>query len=199
MNENGLTAENILNGLPDALARSQNMKDLAAAIVDALAAQAVATDAAMIYINIDKLPEPLLDALAYDFKVDWYAYDADIETKRAQIKNNFQVHRHLGTKSAVMNEVTTFFPGANVYEWFEYGGQPYHFKVEIPAEEAGGGESSATSIYRKVWERVLYNKSYRSVLDVIDYYDHSEDAILHTGAALAGCAMVDSCAADDMI
>ena len=192
MNEHGLTAENILNGLPEALARSQRMKNLAASIVKALEDQAVATDAAMLYINIDKLPEPLLDALAYDFKVDWYAYDADIETKRAQIRNNFQVHRHLGTKSAVVREVTAFFPGAIVYEWFEYGGQPYHFKVEVPAEETGGGEDPS-ALYRKVWERVFYNKSYRSVLDVIDYYDECRDAVIHSGAEFVGSSMVDSC------
>ena len=196
MNEYGLTAENILNGLPDILAQSPKMKYLAEAIVKALEKQALATDFAKIYINIDKLPEQLLDALAYDFKVDWYSYDAGIDTKRIQLKNNFQVHRHLGTKSAVINEVTAFFPGANVYEWFEYNGQPYHFKVEIPYSEVDTSTDpnlTIATIYRKIWERVLYSKSYRSVLDVIDYYDTNEDTVLHTGALPVGGEIVDAC------
>lgn len=194
MNENSMTSENILAQLPAVLSRSKRLNDLAVAVAHALEDGTQMIDLARIYTNIDALPEALLDILAYDFKVDWYEYDAPVETKRAQLKNNFNAHRHLGTKGAVLDEISVFYPGADVQEWFEYDGEPYHFKVIIPLSDAGqNDETSATNLYQKIWERVLYSKSFRSVLDVIDYYDECDDAMAHAGAEVIGYAIVEHC------
>lgn len=143
--------------------------------------------------DYDTMPEWRLDELAYENKIDWYDYRGDIETKRSQIKNSFNVYRHLGTKSAVMDAITIFYPDSNVFEWFEYGGKPYHFMVEIDAENQEEGGSSATEIYQKISERVRYNKNCRSVLDEINYFEKNEDTVMHCGASFAGCSIVDSC------
>ena len=145
--------------------------------------------------DYDKMPEWRLDELAWEYLMDWYDYNGNLDTKREQIKNSFNVQRHLGTKSAVLNEITVFYPGANVYEWFDYGGLPYHFKVEIQADTAETDTLSASEIYRRISERVRYNKNCRSVLDAINYFDENNDAMIHSGAAFAGCSIVDSCPA----
>jgi phage tail P2-like protein len=105
------------------------MYALATVIADLLSGQVDEIRKLKIYSQIDNLPEPLLDILAYDFKVDWYGYDYDIDVKRAQLKDSFNVHRHLGTRGAVERALSDIYPGTEVEEWFDYGGDPYHFRV----------------------------------------------------------------------
>ena len=91
----------------------------------------------IIYARIDELDEQTLDVLAYDLHVDWYDYSYPIEVKRQTIRDSVRVHRRLGTKYAVETALGAVFPGTRVQEWFEYGGEPYMFKVIIGATESG--------------------------------------------------------------
>lgn len=70
-----------------------------------------------------------LDELAWELNVEWYKSTADIQTKRAIIKSSDKVHAKLGTKWAVEQIITDYFGSGAVREWWEYGGEPYHFKV----------------------------------------------------------------------
>ena len=45
------------------------------------------------------------------------------------MKNCGKVHKALGTKWAVENVIKTYFGTGKVEEWFEYGGEPGHFRV----------------------------------------------------------------------
>ena len=129
MTNYGITTENMLRTLPDVLKNDEKMLALATVIADALSAQIEEIDKLRIYPQIDKQPETLLDILAYDFKVDWYGYDYDIEAKQALLKDNFKVHRHLGTPGAVERALSDIYPGSEVEEWYNYGGDPYYFRV----------------------------------------------------------------------
>ena len=129
MNNYGITRDNLLRTLPDVLKNDKKMYALATVIADLLSGQVDEIRKLKIYSQIDNLPEPLLDILAYDFKVDWYGYDYDIDVKRAQLKDSFNVHRHLGTRGAVERALSDIYPGTEVEEWFDYGGDPYHFRV----------------------------------------------------------------------
>ena len=129
MNNYGITRENLLRTLPDVLRNDKKIYALATVIADLLSDQVDEIHKLRIYSQIDNLPEPLLDILAYDFKVDWYGYDYDIDVKRAQLKDSFNVHRHLGTRGAVEKALSDIYPGTEVEEWFNYGGDPYHFRV----------------------------------------------------------------------
>lgn len=83
----------------------------------------------IIYARIDELEEPLLDVLAHDFHVDWYDPDSPPEVKREIIKESVRVHKRLGTKYAVESVVRAYFGSGEVREWWEYGGEPHHFKI----------------------------------------------------------------------
>lgn len=82
-------------------------------------------------VNIDKLPEPLLDVIAYEKHVDFYDKQLTIEQKRELIKSSISWHRKKGTRWAVERVVSIVYPNANVYEWFEYDGHKYRFKIEV--------------------------------------------------------------------
>lgn len=82
-------------------------------------------------VNIDKLPEPLLDVIAYEKHVDFYDNQLTIHQKRELIKSSISWHRKKGTRWAVERVVSIVYPNANVYEWFEYDGHKYRFKIEV--------------------------------------------------------------------
>lgn len=129
MSNYGITAHNLLRTLPSVLSNDKNMLKLATVISDVLSVRTDEIDELRIYTQIDKLPESLLDILAYDFKVDWYGYDYGIDAKRALLKDSFNVHRHLGTLGAIEKALNDIYPGSEVNEWFDYGGEPYYFRV----------------------------------------------------------------------
>lgn len=78
---------------------------------------------------LDYLSEEELDALAWELNILWYNTDADIAIKRELIKNSDKVYAHLGTKWAVENVIRSYFGDGYISEWFEYDGEPGHFRV----------------------------------------------------------------------
>ena len=78
--------------------------------------------------DYDFMPEWRLDELAWETSA-LYDYDADIGVKREWIRNaksNFQI---IGTPYALKNFLEAKFTFVQVVEWFDYGGDPYHFKI----------------------------------------------------------------------
>lgn len=161
--DHGLTAENLLAVFPSALRNDKSMRALASSIANILATRPSEIDTLRIYANIDALPEEMLDILAYDFKVDWWDYDYSLEEKRQTLKDSWKVHRMLGTKAAVETAISAIYPDTTVEEWFEYGGDPYAFRLIIDAAD----RSVDAERHKRVLEMVNYYKNLRSHLDGI--------------------------------
>ena len=125
----GITVENLLRLLPEVLKSDKSMAALATSTAEALVRRTGEIQCVSVYPHIDELPEELLDILAYDFKVDWYDYNYSLASKRDLIKRCFFVHRRMGTKRSVEEALSAIYPGTFVEEWFEYGGDPYYFRV----------------------------------------------------------------------
>ncbi|WP_276691358.1 phage tail protein I [Exiguobacterium chiriqhucha] len=83
------------------------------------------------------LPEFLLDLIAKEEHVDYYDDKLEADKKRSLIRNSWKVHRNKGTAEAVESVVSVLLESAKVVEWFEYGGDPYHFKIEIDGSYSG--------------------------------------------------------------
>lgn len=160
-----ISKENLLRVFPPYLATDERQYSLAKLTAEELEARAEETKLAAIYQNIDALPEWALDRLAYDFKVDWYDPEYTIEEKRATIKSAWRVHRILGTKAAVEEAISAIYPKTKVEEWFQYGGQPYHFKLLIDVTY----ERVDPEKHRRVLERARYYKPLRSTMDGVSY------------------------------
>ncbi len=131
MNKHGLTKENLVVTLPPALRTDPSVVALAEALSELLAARPAEIERLRIYPAIDTLEEPLLDILARDFKVDWWDPEYSLEEKRRTLKDSWRVHRLLGTRAAVETAISAIYPHTQVLEWFEYGGEPYHFRLDI--------------------------------------------------------------------
>jgi len=78
---------------------------------------------------VNSMTEGELDELAWELNILWYNKGASLEAKREIILNSDRVYRKLGTKWAVENVITTYFGEGHIFEWFEYDGEPGHFKV----------------------------------------------------------------------
>lgn len=128
----------------------------------------------LIYPRINELSEELLDILAYDLHIDWYDYDYPIEIKRNLVKNSVKVHSKLGTKYAVESVLKDIYGTAKIEEWFEYGGSPYMFKVEVDVSENGLSESISLAIENKMH----FYKNLRSHCEGIFYKLNAKDLML---------------------
>lgn len=190
-NVHGLTAENLLRTLPTVLQGDESMAALASSIADVLADRVDEIRSLRIYSRIDELPEELLDILAKDFKVDWWDGDYSLDEKRQTLKGSWRVHRTLGTKAAVLSAICSIYPDTKVLEWWEYDGQPYHFRLLIDSTY----EHVDPEKHQRVMEKVDYYKPLRSVLDETEYYDAGATAATFVGAAWLGGEMVDGAAA----
>ena len=114
--------------------------------------------------DYDTMPEWRLDELAWETNF-LYDYSADVEIKRRLLKNVFYIYRRLGTKAAVENALQAIFPGSDLQEWFEYGGEPFYFRMEIELPDSGITPEQQARALRSI----LFYKNARSVLEGINY------------------------------
>ena len=118
---------------------------------------------------IDMLPEKILDVLAAELRTPAYSESYPMETKRALIKGTLTFYKKLGTPSAVNWVIQAIFGNGHVEEWFDYGGQPYYFKLEIEVPETGITAEQQAEILRGV----LFCKNVRSWLENTDYFNEA--------------------------
>lgn len=171
----------VYNTFPPVLRNDESFDAAARAIAERLEENIVLSEYALVYSRIDSLPEAALDALAYDFNIGWYDYSYSLDEKRTIIKEAFKIFRFIGTKYAVETALRSIYPVAYVREWFEYGGKPYHFKVEIH-DSANDREKC-----NKTVQKIRFTKNVRSVIDETIYVAASEmRSTAFCGAKTAG-------------
>ncbi len=178
----GPTKERLVAALPVALQRDSSVVALAEAVAEALAMRPMEIDRLRIYSQIDLLDEPLLDILAHDYKVDWWDADYTLEEKRQTLKDSWRVHKILGTKAAVETAISAIYPRTTVQEWFEYGGKPYHFRLNINITN----DSINSEKQRRVLERLNFYKSLRSHNDGVTYFVEAKPAVAKAVASAMG-------------
>lgn len=156
----------LLDFLPSSLKNDTDMICLSYALKRAIERLLTYERSAMIYNFIDELPEQVLNALAGDLHVDWYDFDYSTDIKRAIIKSSIKIYQKMGTKYAVETALRDVYKGADVSEWFEYGGKPYHFKIGVDISREGLSENTDSEIT----EKVNFYKNLRSHCDGIYYH-----------------------------
>ena len=125
--------------LPPSLKEDEKILSLGRVIAGELQKNATLARQSIIYARIDELDENILDILAYDLHVDWYDYTYSIEAKRALIKDSVRVHKRLGTKFAVETALGGLHPNSYIEEWFQYGGEPFSFRVVLDTTHSRAG------------------------------------------------------------
>lgn len=108
-------------------------------------------------MDFDTMPEWRLDELAWETNC-LYDYGADIEKKRAWVRNAVPYYRLFGTPQAVYQYLAGYFGSIDLEENWQYGGEPYHFRVTVEGDWTAENEAWAR---RAIHEA----KNVRSVLD----------------------------------
>ena len=126
-----LQSTSLLDILPSNLLADKQIHAAARALDDELQKITVATRNALLLPRLDELSEEVIDLLAWQWHVDFYEPSMSIETKRQLVRESIAWHRIKGTKAAVEKMTQTVFKGGVITEWFEYGGEPYHFRIDV--------------------------------------------------------------------
>ena len=173
----GLRDAQIAGGLPHVLAEQPWVMALSLAMLELHRKTMDYIDASQIYTAIDTVAEEVLDALAVNWKLDWYDTSYDIEQKRRIVKSGMTIRRTMGTVAAVSQTVTSVIGQGRVEEWFEYGGRPGCFRIVCD-----NTEDAVTAIeeFRRILEPV---KRASAWLDGVTLQTRAEHH-LYTGFAV---------------
>lgn len=112
--------------------------------------------------NPDTCPPEILPWLAWAMSVDVWQDDWSLDTKKAVIRQSVKVHKLKGTIGALRHALAAFsFVTIRIEEWFEYGGDPFTFRVYAKFNESGLSLNDANLIYTTI----MTTKNLRSHLD----------------------------------
>lgn len=126
--------------LPQNLACQPETQAFAYAVSRQVAKLCACADKARIYAAVDTLPEPVLDILAVELRTPAYDDSFPVGVKRALIEGTLPFYAHAGTPAAVDRILAALFGEGHIEEWFEYGGEPHHFRAYA------GGNSGTVSV-----------------------------------------------------
>lgn len=154
---------NIADRLPESLNR-ENMQQVAKIIDDKMHELDQLSELVSIYPRIDELSSAFIDALAIQFHVDFYDTTLPLDTRRALVKNSVRWHMRKGTAAVVQELINTIWDSGIVREWYEYGGDPYYFKVDVLEAPIDDAEKIAAIV-----KAINTVKNKRSWLDSINF------------------------------
>lgn len=126
-----------------------------------------------IYGRIDELEEEAIDSLAWQFHVDFYDYTLSLDQKRELVKKSIYLHMIKGTPKAVEEACATVFGKTKLKEWFEYGGKPYFFGLDVDITEVGASPEEL----KKLDILIDVYKNKRSWIDYINLFIASKGNI----------------------
>ena len=136
--------------LPDHLTHSPEMEALSYAVCQGIKRLLSYCGNIGVYSSINNIPENMLDMLALEINTPYYDEGFEIEKKREMVKNTLQWHEKVGTPAAVEELVKTVFGECSVLEWYQYGGEPYTFRVQVVVGNNGLTEDADREIIRSI-------------------------------------------------
>lgn len=109
--------------------------------------------------DTDSMSEERLDELAWELNC-LYEYNGSIDQKRKWIREALPMYRIWGTAEALRKYLDGYFENVEVEENWQYGGDPYHFRIFVEGEWNPQNEAWTINAVEKA-------KNVRSVLDDI--------------------------------
>lgn len=158
--------------LPYAIARNDKAKEISRAVDFQLQMISEETKSILLLPNLDILPESIIDILAWQYHVDFYSQNLNVERKRELLRNSIANHRIKGTPAAVEAVVKAVFTSGRVFENWEYDGEPYHFQIRLIEEQC-----SEAGVIRELLRAIDSAKNVRSWCDGLFFIRRSEAKI----------------------
>ena len=131
----------------------------------------------MTFAFVMELDEEMADHLCLSLDIKGYKADLSLQKKRLLIRSALLNYSRMGTKAALEDAVGIIHGGTSVQENWEYGGQPYFFRVAVDA----GQEKVAENPVGRLLDTIMEYKNARSWLQRITV-DVIEPGSVYTGA-----------------
>ncbi len=136
--------------LPPVLAgdeRFQTLGKLAARISD------IDRSPVLVYL-VDQVNASALPHLAEQLHLlgEGWQFARDDDERRKLLKRAIELHRYKGTPWAIRQVLETLALSGQISEWFQYGGQPYHFKINVDLSTHGMDEATFDALVALITE-----------------------------------------------
>ncbi|MCG9079485.1 phage tail protein I [Laribacter hongkongensis] len=136
--------------LPPVLAgdeRFQTLGKLAARISD------IDRSPVLVYL-VDQVNASALPHLAEQLHLlgEGWQFARDDDERRKLLKRAVELHRYKGTPWAIQQVLETLALSGQISEWFQYGGQPYHFKINVDLSTHGMDEATFDALVALITE-----------------------------------------------
>ena len=152
----------IRKNLPQSLDK-ENIQEVAKVVDDTLLSFDKTIAEVLIYPAIDMLGSELINTLAIQMHCDFYDDTLPLAVRRNLVKNSIAWHRIKGTPAAVEQMIQTVYQTGVVEEWFDYGGEPFFFKVNL------GDSQITTQKIKNLIKMINVSKNVRSWLEVLRF------------------------------
>ena len=152
----------IHKNLPHSLDK-ENVQEVAKVVDDTLLSFDKTIAEVLIYPAIDMLGSELINTLAIQMHCDFYDDTLPLAVRRNLVKNSIAWHRIKGTPAAVEQMIQTVYQTGVVEEWFDYGGEPFFFKVNL------GDSQITTQKIKNLIKMINVSKNVRSWLEVLRF------------------------------
>ena len=163
--------------MPESLASQVETQAFAYAVGRQIEKLCAYSDAARTYAAIATMPEWLLDYMAVELRTPSYDENYSLKTKRALIQGSLLFYTQMGTPAAVNRIIETIFETGYIEEWYEYDGDPHHFRAYVgDGGEVGPGELEE---FRRVLSSVKRLSSWLD--DIITITAMDPDMVTFTG------------------
>ena len=163
--------------MPDNLASQVETQAFAYAVGRQIEKLCAYSDAARTYAAIATMPEWLLDYMAVELRTPSYDENYSLKTKRALIQGSLLFYTQMGTPAAVNRIIETIFETGYIEEWYEYDGDPHHFRAYVgDGGEVGPGELEE---FRRVLSSVKRLSSWLD--DILTITAMDPDMVTFTG------------------
>lgn len=159
----------IIDGLPGIVAQQPWVKAFSKAMGVLHEKTLGYIDDSQIYTAIDKAAEPVLDTMAVNWKIDWYDTGYSIEQKRRIVKTALTIRRTMGTVGAVKSQADAIYPGTTLEEWFEWGGKPGLFRLNVDVTTTGPGNTIDIHGQAEIERRLTTAKRYSAHMESMSY------------------------------
>jgi len=132
-------------------------------------------------VNPDLAPAHILPWLAWALSVDDWSDSWSEQIRRNVIKASVEVHRKKGTIGALKKALQAFnYENVKVEEWFEYGANPYFFRVFFDVREPGFD----VNVLPQVQKVIESTKNARSHLESLRAYLSAEMGLVSIGSII---------------
>ena len=131
----------------------------------------------LLYQGLDGQPASVLDELAWQFAADFYDQSLSLSDKRVLISEAIYWHSKKGTPLAIQRVIDLVFGEGSVEEWFDYSGEPFHFRVLTTGGKFPSGEE-----YSALTRMVQLVKRASAIFQSITVEQSSQQSLFFGGA-----------------